>query len=356
MNEGEAELEAWLAEAKAAALTDLDQQAKALIIAALERLAAPTATDLAATVVPLPSAEMKSRIIGREGRNIRTFTQITGVDLLVDTSDEQVTLSSFDPVRRERARLVLLNLMADGRIHPGRIEELWLSSEAMLDDAARAEAHRAAHELAVPLRGDEVTLALGRLRFRVSYAQNVLDHSVEVAQICGGLATELGLDVTLARTAGLLHDIGKALPLDEQSHALAGADLLRESGYPEQVVNAAAAHHREVPPESPYAHLVMAADALSASRPGARREKAGRFADRLESLEEVALGFRGVDRAFALQAGRELRVFVRPEEMNDEACQRLVNQIARVLRQKQPSGKPIRVTVVRESFFTESVG
>lgn len=356
MHEGEAELEAWLAQAKAAALADLEQRAKALMITSLERLAAPTATDLAATVVPLPTSEMKSRIIGREGRNIRTFTQITGVDLLVDTNDEQVTLSSFDPIRRERARLVLLNLMADGRIHPGRIEELWLNSEAMLDEAARTEAARMAQENGVVLRGDQVTLALGRLRFRVSYAQNVLDHSVEVAQICGGLATELGLDVTVAKTAGLLHDIGKALPLDDQSHAIAGANLLRDAGYAEDVVHAVAAHHREVPSESPYAHLVMTADALSAARPGARREKAGRFADRLEALEEVALSFRGVDRAFALQAGRELRVFVRPEEMDDAACQRLVNQIARVLRQTQPSGKPIRVTVVRESFFTESVG
>ncbi|MBX3096282.1 MAG: HDIG domain-containing protein, partial [Fimbriimonadaceae bacterium] len=301
-------------------------------------------------------ADMKSRIIGREGRNIRTFTQITGVDLLVDESDERVTLSSFDPIRRERARLVLLNLMADGRIHPGRIEELWHSSESMLDEAAHEAGKQATNRVGVAIPSDDVLTQLGRLQFRVSMNQNVFNHSVEVAQLCSMIAGELGLDTRTATLAGLLHDIGKAIPDANKTHALAGADFLESNGFVPEVVNAVAAHHREVAATSPYAHLVIAADALSASRPGARQEKPGRFSERLESLEEIAMGFQGVDRAFALQAGRELRVFVRPEEMNDEACQRLAHQIARVLRQRQTNSKPMRVTVVREAHFSESVG
>lgn len=332
----------------------VEDRARRSLAVVMERLAAPSAAEATTTIVTLPSEEMKGRLIGREGRNIRAFEQITGVDLIIDDTPEAVVLSSFDPVRREVARMTLVNLILDGRIHPPRIEELHDQAVKELERVQKEAGQRAAEEAGVSGLAGSVVEALGGLQFRTSYAQNVLAHSVETAILCGLLAQEIGADEASARRAGLLHDIGKALgPEWEGSHALAGMNFLRRHKENELILNAVGAHHHEIEPDSTIAFLVIVADSLSASRPGARRESLERYIKRLEALEKIAQDHGGVQKAFALHAGREVRVLVHPDKVNDEGAREMARRIARQISQNSEFAGQIKVTVIRETRATE---
>jgi ribonucrease Y len=310
-------------------------------------------TEATLAVVELPSEDMKGRIIGREGRNIRAFEQVTGVDLIIDETPEAVVISCFDPVRRETARLALMNLMVDGRIHPGRIEELFEKAKEEVDRMIRDAGERAAERAHVPGLHPRMVETMGKLRFRTSYAQNVLDHSVEVATLCANFASELGLNVEVAKRAGLLHDIGKALgPEWEGPHALTGMEYLRSLGEKEHVLNAVGAHHNEIEPTSPEAMIVIIADTISAARPGARRENLENYLKRLTALETLANSFPGVERSYAVQAGREIRMIVKPEEIDDLAAARLANEVAKRIESEMEYPGQIKVTVIRETRAT----
>ncbi len=333
---------------------DVERRARDLGLEVMQRNAVAYVTEATATVVQLPNEDMKGRLIGREGRNIRTFEQVTGVDLIIDDTPEAVVLSCFDPVRREVARLALLNLMLDGRIHPGRIQELHERAQEEIERTMHESGERAAERAQVNGLAPGVVDALGRLRFRTSYGQNVLDHSVEVSRMAALMAAELGCNVEVAKRAGLLHDVGKGL--DDTyggPHAAAGAEFLRQCGERESVVHAIAAHHSEVVPATPEAALIIVADALSAARPGARRENLESHVQRLKALEEIANAFPGVERSYAIQAGREVRVLVRPQQVDDLGARKLAAEVARRIESELEYPGQIRVTVVREMRVSE---
>jgi ribonucrease Y len=336
-------------EIEVAASADADRRAKKIILDVMQRSVVDYVTEATLAVVELPSEDMKGRIIGREGRNIRSFEQVTGVDLIIDETPEAVVISCFDPVRRETARLALMNLMVDGRIHPGRIEELYEKAQAEVARTILDAGERAAERANIPGLTPKVIETMGRLRFRTSFAQNVLDHSVEVSRLAGSLAAELGLNVEIAKRAGLLHDIGKALgPEYEGPHALTGMEFLRGQEERDAVLHAVGAHHNEIEPTTPEAILVILADTISAARPGARRENLENYIKRLSALEGLANSFPGVERSYAVQAGREIRLIVKPHEVDDMGATRLANEVAQRIEKDLEYPGQIKVTVIRE--------
>ena len=329
---------------------EADEKARNIISLAIQRLAAEQVAEATISVVPLPNDEMKGRIIGREGRNIRAIETLTGVDLIIDDTPEAITLSCFEPVRREVARLALEKLIADGRIHPARIEETIEKSRREVDATIKRDGERAVLDLGIHHIHPELVKLLGRLRYRTSYGQNVLNHSIEVAQLAGMMASELGLDPTLAKRAGLLHDIGKSIDHEvEGTHIQIGVDLARKYKESDAVIHAIHAHHGDVEAKTIVACLVQAADALSAARPGARRENVENYIKRLQKLEEVASGFNGVERTFAIQAGREVRVMVKPEVVKDERMVPLAREICKKSEEELEYPGQIKVNIIRES-------
>ena len=333
---------------------EADRKAKKIISIAIERLAGDFVAERTVTVVPLPSDDLKGRIIGREGRNIRAIEAATGVDLIVDDTPETVVVSCHNPIRRELARLALVKLISDGRIHPGRIEEVVRKAEQELDQSIRDAGQKAIFEVGVHGVHPELVKLLGMLKYRYSYAQNVLQHSIESAFICGAMAAELGLNEKQARRAALLHDIGKALTHEvEGSHAIIGGEIARKYGESAKIVNAIAAHHEEVRAETILAPLVDAADALSGARPGARREVLESYVKRLEELERISLSFRGVEKAYAVQAGREIRVIVEPALVDDDRALLLARDVARKIESEMTYPGQIKVTVIRETRASE---
>jgi ribonuclease Y len=337
-------------EVEAQVVSEAEKRAKKILLDVMQRSAVEYVTEATLAVVELPSEDMKGRIIGREGRNIRSFEQVTGVDLIVDETPEAVVISCFDPIRRETARLALMNLMVDGRIHPGRIEELYEKAQAEVSRTILEAGERAAERANVSGLDHKVIETMGKLRFRTSFAQNVLDHSVEVSRLCENLAAELSLNVEVAKRAGFLHDIGKALgPEFEGPHALTGMEFLRGHGEKEAVLHAVGAHHYEIEPSSPEAVLVIIGDTISAARPGARRENLENYIKRLASLEQLANSFEGVERSYAVQAGREVRLIVKPEQVDDMGAARLANEVAKKIEREMEYPGQIRVTVIRET-------
>lgn len=331
-----------------------EQKSREILITALQRYAATHTAETTTSTVDIPNDDMKGRIIGREGRNIRAFEKATGVDVIIDDTPGVVIVSGFDMVRREVARIALSKLIADGRIHPSRIEEIVAATQTELEQHLQKVGQDAAQEAEVPGLHERVIHLLGRLRFRTSYSQNVLRHSIEVAFLTGMLAEEVGLDPRLARRCGLLHDIGKAADHEaEGGHPKIGADLLKRYGEGAEVVHAALGHHDDLRLENPYTVLVAAADACSASRPGARRETLERYVKRMEELETIAGGFPGVEQAFAIQAGRELRVLVRSKDTTDATAAKICFDIAKAFEEQLTYPGEIKVTVLRESRFTE---
>ena len=333
---------------------EADRRAKRVVAIAIERLAGEFVAERTVSVIALPNDEMKGRIIGREGRNIRAIEAATGVDIIIDDTPEAVVISCHNPIRREIARVALQQLISDGRIHPGRIEEVVRKAEQQVEESIRDAGQRAIIEVGVHGIHPELVKLLGMLKYRYSYAQNVLMHSIEAAFICGAMAAELGLNEKQARRAALLHDIGKALTHEvEGSHALIGGEIARKYGESAKIVNAIAAHHEEVKAETILAPLVDAADALSGARPGARREVLESYVKRLEDLETIAKSFKGVDKCFAVQAGREMRVIVEPTQVSDEDTSMLARDVARKIETDMTYQGQIRVTVIRETRATE---
>ncbi|MFZ0244910.1 ribonuclease Y [Candidatus Binatus sp.] len=333
---------------------EADRRAKRVIAIAIERLAGEFVAERTVSVLALPNDEMKGRIIGREGRNIRAIEAATGVDIIIDDTPEAVVISCHNPIRREIARVALQQLISDGRIHPGRIEEVVRKAEQQVEESIREAGQRAIIEVGVHGIHPELVKLLGMLKYRYSYAQNVLMHSIEAAFICGAMAAELGLNEKQARRAALLHDIGKALTHEvEGSHALIGGEIARKYGESAKIVNAIAAHHEEVKAETILAPLVDAADALSGARPGARREVLESYVKRLEDLETIAKSFKGVEKCFAVQAGREMRVIVEPTQISDEDTSMLARDVARKIETDMTYPGQIRVTVIRETRATE---
>ncbi|MFA7006858.1 MAG: ribonuclease Y [Verrucomicrobiia bacterium] len=335
------------------ARADAEHEAKRIVSIAIQRCAAHHVNETTTTSVPLPSEEMKGRIIGRDGRNIRAFEAATGVSLIIDETPQVVVLSGYEPVRREIARVALTQLVGDGRINPGRIEEVVQKAAADMDETVRQAGEDACARAGVQNVHPEIVKVLGRLKFRHSYAQNVLDHGVEVSQLVGAMAGELKLDVPLAKRIGLLHDIGKAVSAEiEGSHAIVGAELLRKYDEPPEVVAAIASHHEEAEPNI-YGVLASAGDAISASRPGARSESAAVYLERLGKLEALANGFPGVERSYAIQAGREIRVIVEPGKVDDNTATLLARDIARKIERELRYPSQIKVTVMREMRVVE---
>ncbi|MGO9059288.1 MAG: ribonuclease Y [Candidatus Binataceae bacterium] len=333
---------------------EADRRAKRILTVAIERMAGEFVAERTVAVVPLPSDEMKGRIIGREGRNIRAIEAATGVDIIIDDTPEAVVISCHNPIRREIARVGLERLISDGRIHPGRIEEVVRKAEQEVEESIREAGQRALLEVGVHGVHPELVKLLGMLKYRYSYAQNVLMHSIEAAFLCGAMAAELGLNEKQARRAALLHDIGKALTHEvEGSHALIGAELARKYGESAKIVNAIAAHHEEVKAETILAPLVDAADALSGARPGARREVLESYVKRLEDLETIAKSFKGVEKCFAVQAGREMRIIVEPNQVTDDDTLLLARDVARKIETEMAYPGQIKVTVIREVRSTE---
>ena len=336
------------------ARTDAKRRARNLVADALQRVAASHAAETTVSLVELPSDDMKGRIIGREGRNIRALENLTGVDFIIDDTPQAVVLSSFDGVRREVAKLTLAKLVEDGRIHPSRIEEMYYRSKAEIEDHIRQAGEQAVFEANCGKMHDELVKLLGRLRYRTSYGQNILKHSLECAHLAGIMASELGAGVKTAKRAALLHDLGKAMTHEmEGSHALISAQLAKRYGESQHVVHAVEAHHYEVQPQTVEAVLVIAADAISASRPGARGESLEHYIKRLESLEKIAAEKKGVERVYALQAGREVRVIVKPTEIDDDSAVLLSHEIAREIEEQLEYPGQIKVTVIRESRAVE---
>ncbi|MBR2019902.1 MAG: ribonuclease Y [Clostridia bacterium] len=339
-----------LVELEAQFKEEADSKARNLLTLAIQRCAADHVTESTISVVSLPNEEMKGRIIGREGRNIQKLETLTGVELIIDDTPEAITVSGFDPVRREIARQALEKLIADGRIHPARIEEMVEKARREVEASVKQAGERATFDVNVHGINPELVRLLGRLRYRTSYGQNVLQHSVEVAWLAGLMADELGLDGNLARRAGLLHDIGKAFPQDmEGSHIELGVNAAKKYKESAEVVHAIEAHHNDVEPRTPIAVLVQAADAVSAARPGARREDMENYIKRLQKLEEIAVGFQGVDKAYAIQAGREIRVMVKPEIVNDEGMKLIAREMAKKIEEEVKYPGQIKLNLIRET-------
>jgi len=333
---------------------EADREAQRVLATAIQRCTTDVVSETMVSTISLPSDEMKGRLIGREGRNIRALEQATGVDLIIDDTPETVTISSFDPVRREIARIALNRLILDGRIHPARIEEVVEKAKTEVEVIIRNEGERAAYEGGVPGLHPELIKLLGQLKFRTSYGQNVLLHSLEVSHLAGMLADEIGADAGVARRAGLLHDIGKAVNYEVGgSHALIGADLVKQWDKSAEVVQAVAEHHGEASTSSVMGFIVAAADAISGSRPGARRESLQQYLKRIEELEDIASGFPGVEKAFAIQAGREVRVLVKPEEIDDLTAIRLVRDISKKIEESLTYPGQIKVIVMRETVAVD---
>ncbi len=331
-----------------------EEKARDLISLAISKCAADQVAETAVSVVPLPNDEMKGRIIGREGRNIRTLETLTGVDLIIDDTPEAITLSCFDPARREVARIALEKLIADGRIHPARIEEMVDKAKREVEHKIKQEGERAILETNVHGINHELVRLIGRLRYRTSYRQNVLNHSIEVAHLAGIMASELGVDANLARRAGLLHDIGKALSYEiEGSHVQIGVDVCRKYKESADVIHAIEAHHGDVETKTVIAALVQAADAISAARPGARNENYENYIKRLQKLEEICTSYEGVDKSFAIQAGREVRIMVIPEQVNDEKMTLVAREIASKIENEMDYPGQIKVHLIRESRAIE---
>ena len=329
---------------------EAEEKARNIISLAIQRCAADHVAETTISVVPIPSEDMKGRIIGREGRNIQKLETMTGVELIIDDTPEAITLSGFDPVRREIARLSLEKLISDGRIHPTRIEEMVEKSTKEVEAAVKQAGERATFEVGIHGIHPELVRLLGRLRYRTSYGQNVLRHSIEVAFIAGMIADELGVDSTTAKRAGLLHDIGKAFPHDvEGSHVQIGVNAAKKYKESREVVHAIEAHHNDVEPKTVIAIIVQAADAISAARPGARREDLENYIKRLEKLEEIAKSFRGVEKAFAIQAGRELRVMVKPDDVGDDGMKLIAREMAKKIQDEVKYPGQIKINVIRES-------
>ena len=335
--------------------TEISDEARRILLAAMQRITGQPMNDATATIVALPSEEMKGRIIGREGRNIRTFEHATGTTLMIDETPDSVLISCFDPVRREVARIALEALVRDGRIHPSSIEEEVQRAEQEMQAGVIDLGESALRKLRLHDVHPEVVGLLGKLHYRLSNNQNTLSHSVEVANLCALIASEIGLDPVIAKRAGLFHDIGKAVNEDYSgSHAIVGADVIKQHGEDPRVVNATAAHHNEVPAESPYAGLVMVADALSAVRPGARASSIDGFIERVRTIEEIAKSLHGVLEPYAIQAGREVRVIVEPEQVSDEEARQIARKIRNRIEQEMHYPGTIEITVIRERRFTET--
>ena len=333
---------------------EADEKACRIMALAIQRCAGDFVAESTISSVALPSEEMKGRIIGREGRNIQKLETLTGVELIIDDTPEVITISGFDPIRREVARLALEKLISDGRIHPTRIEEMVEKAKKDVDAAIKQAGERATFEVNIHGINPDLVRLLGRLRYRTSYGQNVLQHSIEVAILAGIMAEELGVDPVLARRAGLLHDIGKAFPYDvEGSHVQIGVNAAKKYKEGREVVHAIEAHHGDVEPQTVIAVLVQAADAISAARPGARREDMENYIKRLEKLEEIAEGFTGIEKAFAIQAGRELRVMVRPESVHDEDMPLIARQMAQKIQEEVKYPGQIKINLIRESRATD---
>ena len=329
---------------------EADEKAKNILSLAIQRYASDHVSEATVSSVALPSEEMKGRIIGREGRNIQKIETLTGVELVIDDTPETITLSGFDPVRREVARIALERLISDGRIHPARIEEMVEKAQKEVDASVKQAGERATFEVGIHGINPELVRLLGRLKYRTSYGQNVLKHSIEVAFLAGIMADELGVDSNLAKRAGLLHDIGKAFPHDvEGSHVEIGVNAAKKYKESRDVIHAIEAHHNDVEPKTIIAVLVQAADAISAARPGARREDMENYIKRLEKLEEIAKSFDGIDKAFAIQAGREIRVMVKPEEVNDESMKVIAREMAQKIQAEVKYPGQIKINLIRES-------
>lgn len=348
------EMANYIVEAQNKAKFEVDKKAKQMLVGAIQRCAADHTSEATISVVNLPSDDMKGRIIGREGRNIKSIEQLTGIDIIIDDTPDVIVLSSFDPIRREVARLAIERLIADGRIHPGKIEEMIEKAKVEVANTVKEEGERALYETGVINLHTDLIQLLGKLRYRTSYGQNVLNHSIEVSHIAGLLASELGLDVTLAKRAGLLHDIGKSVDHEaEGTHVELGVEILKKYKESDKVINAVAAHHGDCEPETMEAVLVQAADAVSASRPGARRETVDAYIKRLQKLEEICDGYKGVDKSYAIQAGREIRIIVKPEQIDDSEAIVMSRNIAKQIETEMNYPGQIKVNVIRETRATE---
>lgn len=350
-NEARNDIARIIRQVEAEAREEADKRARDVISLAVQRLASEHVSEISVSVVALPTDEMKGRIIGRNGRNIRAFELATGVDVIVDDTPEAVTISSFDPIRREVAKRSMTKLVADGRIHPARIEKLVTDAQAEVENTIREEGERAAYETGVHGLHPEVIKLLGRLKFRTSYGQNQHSHAIETAHVAGMIAAELGANVDVAKAGGLLHDIGKAIDHEvEGTHAIIGADFIKRYGMKDKrIINCVAAHHHEVEHECVESYIVEAADAISGARPGARRESLESYIKRVKTLEEIATSFDGVEQSYALQAGREVRIIVRPETVDDLSALRLARDIARQIEETMQYPGQIKVHVIRET-------
>ena len=337
-------------ESEARTKAEADKKARSILSLAIQRVAADHTAETTVSTIHIPSDDLKGRIIGREGRNIRSFEQLTGTNLIIDDTPECVTISCFDPVRREIGRVTMENLVSDGRIHPARIEEMFGKAEALVNQRVQEAGEQAAFDTGIHDLHPELVRTLGRLRYRTSYGQNVLNHSLEVSYLAGVMASELGLDPIPAKRAGLLHDLGKAVDHEvEGSHAVIGADLARRFGEKPEIVHAIEAHHNDVEPNSVLDVLVQAADAISAARPGARKETLDAYVKRLEKLEEIANSYKGVERTYAIQAGREVRVMVEPEQVDEAQTTVLAHDIAQRIENELQYPGQVKVVVIRES-------